>query len=46
VWSSPGASRTVTVSVDPRLLAPFDGNANPWVIAGGTCSEDPPPTWC
>jgi beta-glucosidase len=33
---APGASRTVTVSADPRLLARFDGNVNQWHIAGGT----------
>jgi beta-glucosidase len=32
---APGASRTVTVTADPRLLAKFDGGANQWRIAGG-----------
>ena len=33
---APGASRTVTVSADPRLLARFDGKAGQWRIAAGT----------
>ena len=33
---APGASRTVTVTADPRLLARFDGKANQWRIAAGT----------
>jgi beta-glucosidase len=32
---APGASRTVTVTVDPRLLARFDGTAGQWWIAAG-----------
>lgn len=31
----PGESRKVTLAVDPRLLARFDGNANQWRITGG-----------
>jgi beta-glucosidase len=31
----PGASRTVTVTADPRLLARFDGKAGQWRIAAG-----------
>ena len=33
---APGASRTVTISADPRLLARFDGSANQWRITEGT----------
>lgn len=33
---APGASKPVTVTVDPRLLATFDGAANRWKIAGGS----------
>jgi beta-glucosidase len=32
---APGASRTVMVTADPRLLAKFDGGAKQWRIAGG-----------
>ena len=32
---APGASRTVTVTADPRLLARFDGTAGQWRIAAG-----------
>ena len=32
----PGVSRQITLSVDPRLLARFDGEANQWRIAEGT----------
>jgi beta-glucosidase len=31
----PGESRRVTLQVDPRLLARFDGKANQWRITGG-----------
>jgi beta-glucosidase len=31
----PGASRTVTVTADPRLLARFDGAKKRWRIEGG-----------
>lgn len=31
-----GASKPVSVTVDPRLLATFDGAANRWKIAGGS----------
>jgi beta-glucosidase len=33
---APGASRTATVTVDPRLLAWVDGTAGQWRIAAGT----------
>ena len=33
---APGASRTVTVTADPRLLAKFDGGAGQWRISAGT----------
>jgi beta-glucosidase len=33
---APGASRTVTVSADPRLLARYDAGAGGWRIDGGT----------
>ncbi len=33
---APGAAKLVTVTVDPRLLATFDGAANRWKIAGGS----------
>ncbi|NLS28536.1 Thermostable beta-glucosidase B [Sphingomonas sp. S2M10] len=36
VTLAPGASKTVTVTVDPRLLAMFDGAAHQWKIAGGS----------
>ncbi len=32
---APGESRSVTMTVDPRLLADFDVGANAWRIAGG-----------
>ena len=32
---APGASRTVTVTADPRLLGKFDGKAGQWRIAAG-----------
>jgi beta-glucosidase len=32
---APGASRTVTITADPRLLAKFDERANQWRIAAG-----------
>jgi beta-glucosidase len=32
---APGASTTVSVSVDPRLLATFDSKAKAWAIAAG-----------
>jgi beta-glucosidase len=32
---APGASRSVTVMADPRLLARFDGQANQWRIVDG-----------
>jgi beta-glucosidase len=32
----PGASKTLTVTADPRLLARFDGKAGQWRIVGGT----------
>jgi beta-glucosidase len=32
---APGASRTASVTVDPRLLAMYDGAANQWRIAPG-----------
>jgi beta-glucosidase len=32
---APGASREVTLTADPRLLARFDGAANQWRIADG-----------
>ena len=31
----PGESRQLTFTVDPRLLARFDGKANQWRIAEG-----------
>jgi beta-glucosidase len=34
----PGATRAVTLEVDPRLLARFDGGAHAWRIAAGTYS--------
>lgn len=38
-WSqvalAPGATRSVTVAADPRLLADFDASKNAWSIAGG-----------
>jgi len=33
---APGEAKTVTLKVDPRLLATFDGASNSWKIAGGT----------
>jgi beta-glucosidase len=33
---APGASRTVTITADPRLLATFDGNAGTWRLTSGT----------
>jgi len=33
---APGASRTVTVTADPRFLARFDGAAGRWRMAGGS----------
>jgi beta-glucosidase len=33
---APGASRTLTIAADPRLLATFDGKATQWRIASGT----------
>ncbi|WP_213980844.1 glycoside hydrolase family 3 C-terminal domain-containing protein [Sphingomonas sp. dw_22] len=33
---APGASTQVTLAIDPRLLAVFDGPANAWKIAPGT----------
>jgi beta-glucosidase len=33
---APGASKTVTVTADPRLLARFDGKAGQWRLAAGT----------
>jgi len=33
---APGASRTVTVSADPRLLARYDADVGGWRIDGGT----------
>jgi beta-glucosidase len=32
---SPGESRHVTLTADPRLLARFDSNANQWRISNG-----------
>jgi beta-glucosidase len=32
----PGESRTVTVTVDPRMLARFDGTAGQWRISAGS----------
>ena len=32
---APGASRTVTITADPRLVARFDGAANQWRIRNG-----------
>jgi beta-glucosidase len=32
---APGESQTVTLSVDPRLLAHFDVKTNDWSVAGG-----------
>jgi beta-glucosidase len=34
---TPGESKEVTVTADPRLLARFDGKAGQWRIVGGTC---------
>lgn len=33
---APGATKTLTLTVDPRLLATFDAGSNSWKIAGGT----------
>jgi beta-glucosidase len=33
---APGASQTVTITADPRLLARFDGTAGQWRIVAGT----------
>jgi beta-glucosidase len=33
---APGASRTLTITADPRLLATFDGTAGQWRLAAGT----------
>jgi beta-glucosidase len=33
---APGASRTVTITADPRLLATFDGKTGLWRLAPGT----------
>ncbi len=33
---APGATRTASVTVDPRLLATWDSAGNRWTIAGGT----------
>jgi beta-glucosidase len=33
---APGASRAVTITADPRLLATFDGQARQWRLASGT----------
>ncbi|MBT0668182.1 glycoside hydrolase family 3 C-terminal domain-containing protein [Novosphingobium profundi] len=33
---APGESRTVTLPIDPRLLADFDAKAKAWTIASGT----------
>ncbi|OZA72162.1 MAG: glycosyl hydrolase, partial [Sphingomonadales bacterium 39-62-4] len=33
---APGKSQRVTVAIDPRLLATFDGASNSWKIAAGT----------
>lgn len=33
---APGEAKTVTLKVDPRLLATFDGASNAWKIASGT----------
>ncbi len=35
VYLNPSQTRHVTVSVDPRLLAEFDGTSDRWVIKGG-----------
>jgi beta-glucosidase len=32
---APGQSKTVSVSIDPRLLATFNGDSHRWEIAGG-----------
>ncbi len=32
----PGASKAVTIPIDPRLLATFDASSNTWRIAAGT----------
>jgi beta-glucosidase len=33
---APGAATAVSIALDPRLLATFDGSANRWTITGGT----------
>jgi beta-glucosidase len=33
---APGASRTLTITADPRLLATFDGKAGTWRLTSGT----------
>jgi len=33
---APGASRTLTITADPRLLVTFDGKAGQWQIVAGT----------
>lgn len=33
---APGASHTLTITADPRLLARFDGKAGQWRITGGS----------
>ena len=39
-WSkvtlAPGATRSVSVTADPRLLADFDASANAWIVREGT----------
>jgi len=37
-WNPPGASKTITVKADPRLLAQFDGTngLGQWRIRDGT----------
>ncbi|NYT40276.1 glycoside hydrolase family 3 protein [Sphingomonas sp. R-74633] len=32
----PGEAKTLTLTIDPRLLATFDGASNSWKITGGT----------
>jgi beta-glucosidase len=33
---APGEAKKLTLKVDPRLLATFDGASNSWKIAGGS----------
>lgn len=33
---APGEAKTVTLAIDPRLLASFDGASHSWKIAGGS----------